>query len=165
LTAEWVLVLVVSLVALELLSVAVAAAVGGMRMRQAMAEMRESLKDLQREAAITLQQVHDTMARAETLVQTLDKTAKEQLDPLACSARATVAHAEAITSALAAGAGAIRRVAGAVESVATPATAAGAVSKLATSPMGRISLVAAIAGIALQTLVLPAVRKKAPPSR
>ncbi|HSV73576.1 MAG TPA: hypothetical protein VLH79_07440 [Chthonomonadales bacterium] len=158
--AEWVLVGLVGLLALEMLFIAIAVAVVGARVGRSLAEVREGLSEFQREAVITLQQVHDATARVETLAQTLDKTVTEQIRPLATSARATVDQAQAVTTALAGSVGALRRVAGAVESVATPAAAVPAVAKLAGSGAGRLTLAATIAGIALQTLILPAFRGK-----
>jgi uncharacterized protein YoxC len=146
-TSDIVQLALAGLVVLNLIALgAVLYAVVG-RLTRLSTQVEMTLKALQEETTVTLQQAHDTLARVETLSKSVDGLVNQQIAPTMALVRATAEQAELTARAVRGGAEGACKLIGAVQGVAAPASAAALAGKLMASPSGRISagLVTALA--------------------
>lgn len=117
------------------------------------------LAAMQEETTVTLQQAHDTLARAEALALSTDHVVKDQLLPTLEATRALVENVESTTRTVKDSVQGARRVISSVEAASLPAALAGPASRLLGSPAGKTGLIALGAVLGLRAWQQDAAKK------
>lgn len=149
----WVQLLLSALLVLNLLVMGLALAAGLHRMGALGAQIGAVAARLEGQMSAALDAARATLARVETLSDSVERLTRDEVTPTLLSARATLAHVETATRSLAEGAADVRRIVGGAEQLSTPAALAAAAANMLRQPGGRAGLLALAAGVAARALL------------